>query len=93
MGTIFGVHNRLHITAGMLLSSYLIIARTSSIQNGKFIQFNKPTLLRFKFNRNDRIQKKKPFYYTTKVNNSQIYCQFEFMAKGIGSVYFLRIYK
>lgn len=59
MGTIFGVHNRLHITAGMLLSSYLIIARTSSIQNGKLIQFNKPTLLRFKFNRNDRIQKKK----------------------------------
>jgi len=38
METIFGVHNRLHIAAGMLLSSYLIIAQTSPLRNGNLMK-------------------------------------------------------
>ncbi|XP_025413130.1 uncharacterized protein LOC112685449 [Sipha flava] len=44
MGTIFGVHNRLHIAAGMLLSSYLIIAQTSYIRNENTTGYNGNTI-------------------------------------------------
>ncbi|XP_060868737.1 uncharacterized protein LOC132943702 [Metopolophium dirhodum] len=44
MGTIFGVHNRLHIAAGMLLSSYLIIAQTSSLRNENTTSYNGNTI-------------------------------------------------